>query len=405
MKKLVILCIATLQFLACSRDEKKIMIWHYRRPVERKLLIDVLQRFKSERYPDWQFEERFYNPEELRQYFIIAALAGSGPALLLGPSDNVGPLVDLQVIQPIEPHVDQSYLDSFITEPFLANTWYRGHLYQIADQVGNHLCLIYNKDLVPKPPKSISELIALKDQLSKTPGNAARYVLTWNFIEPYFFIPFMGGYGGWIMDEKNRPTLDTDATVRAAQLIYDLRNKYEIIPKEADYEFANQLFKDGYAAMIINGPWSFSTYTDINMNIGITRIPMIDETGLWPAPIISPLGYSLNVNLEGERLQVTVELLKYLTSPEIELEFTKLTGAIPSRKEAFASDVVKNNEIIQSSIYQMEVGRPMPVVTELRWIWDAMRPSYQAVFTGNMTPKEAAKAMQAQAEKLIRENR
>jgi maltose-binding protein MalE len=47
----------------------------------------------------------------------------------------------------------------------------------------------------------------------------------------------------------------------------------------------------------------------------------------------------------------------------------------------------------------------MPVVTELRWIWDAMRPSYQAIFTGNMTPERAARAMQAQAEKLIRENR
>jgi maltose-binding protein MalE len=94
-----------------------------------------------------------------------------------------------------------------------------------------------------------------------------------------------------------------------------------------------------------------------------------------------------------------------LTLPETELEFTKLTGAIPSRKEAFASAVVSENRITQSSIYQMEVGRPMPVVTELRWIWDAMRPSYQAIFTGNMTPEEAARAMQEQAEKLIRENR
>ena len=405
MKHFVLLFLLCLQILACGRDEKKIMIWHYRRPVERKLLSEVLQRFKTERYPDWRFEERFYEPEELRQYFIISALGGSGPALLLGPSDNVGPLVDLQVIQPIEPYVDQAYLDSFLSEPFLANTWYRGHLYQVADQVGNHLCLIYNKNLVPNPPTTIRELIALKDKLLKGNDNASRYVLAWNFTEPFFFVPFIGGYGGWIMDDNNRPTLDTDATVKAAQLIYDLRNKYQVIPREADYEFSNQLFKDGYSAMIINGPWSFSTYTELNMNIGIARIPKIDESGLWPTPMISPLGYSLNVNLEGEKLKVTVGLLKYLTSPEIELEFTRLTGAIPSRKEAFDSEIVKNNEIIQNSIYQMQVGRPMPVVTELRWIWDAMRPSYQAIFTGQMTPKEAARAMQELAEKLIKENR
>jgi maltose-binding protein MalE len=405
MKKIILIVLIFVQILACGRDEKKIMIWHYRRPIERKLLSDVLLRFKTEHYPDWHFEERFYEPEELRTNFIISALGGSGPALLLGPSDNVGPLVDLQVIQPIESFVDHAYLQSFLSEPFSANTWYRGHLYQVADQVGNHLCLIYNKNLVPIPPTTIRELIALKDKLPKGNDSASRYVLAWNFTEPFFFVPFVGGYNGWIIDENNHPTLDTEATVKAAQLIYDLRNKYEVIPREADYEFANQLFKDGYAAMIINGPWSFSTYTELNMNIGITRIPKIDETGLWPTPMISPLGYSLNVNLQGEKLKVTVELLKYLTSPEIELEFSRLTGAIPSRKEAFESEIVNTNEIIQSSIYQLQVGRPMPVVTELRWIWDAMRPSYQAIFTGQMTPKQAAKAMQELAEKLIRENR
>jgi maltose-binding protein MalE len=403
-KKLVLL-LAVILFFNCQSDEKRIMIWHYRRPVERELMREVLGEFKKRHYPDWTFEERFYEPEELRTNFIIAALAGSGPAMILGPNDNIGPLVDLEVIQPIEPYVDEAFLDQFVKEPFSANTWYRGHLYQIADQVGNHLCLIYNKDIVPEPPETINELIALKEEISEHPDGTERYVLAWNFIEPFFFIPFIGGYGGWIMDEDNNPTLNTEPVIKAAQLIYDLRNKYEIIPKEADYEFANQLFKDGYAAMMINGPWSFSTYTDRGMNIGITRIPKIDETGLWPRPMISPLGYSLNANLKGEKLQVTVELLKYLTSKEIELRYTELTGAIPSRKDALDSEIVRNNEILQSSVYQLNVGRPMPVVTELRWIWDAMRPSYQAIFTGEKTPREAAKEMQALAEKLIRESK
>ena len=47
----------------------------------------------------------------------------------------------------------------------------------------------------------------------------------------------------------------------------------------------------------------------------------------------------------------------------------------------------------------------MPVVTELRWIWDAMRPSYQSIFTGQVSPDQAAKDMQVLAEKLIKENR
>ena len=41
-----------------------------------------------------------------------------------------------------------------------ALTWYKGHLYQVADKLGNHLTLVYNKKLVPVPPTTEEELIA-----------------------------------------------------------------------------------------------------------------------------------------------------------------------------------------------------------------------------------------------------
>ncbi|KPL08325.1 hypothetical protein AMJ86_01045 [bacterium SM23_57] len=405
---LVIFLLILILDVSCShKDEKRIMVWTSFRPIDREILGEQLKRF-NQRYPDWTFDQLFYAPEECRTNFIISALGGSGPALLQGASDNVGPLVELDVIQPIESYVGKAYLDSFLTEPLPANTWFRGHLYQVADRVGNHLCLVYNKALVPQPPQTMNELIKLGKELTQDTdgdGNPDRYALAWNYTEPYFVVPFIGGYRGWIMDETYQPTLNTQAVVKAAQLIHDLATKYRIIPRECDYEIANALFKDGLAAMIINGPWSWATYIENNIDIGITRIPKIDETGLWPTPMVSPLGYSLNANLRGEKLRIAVELLQFLTSPEVELEFTKATGSIPSRKEAYRNPLVKNNEILQSSIYQLVVGKPMPVVTELRMIWDAMRPSYQAVFTGGASPQKAAEDMQKLALKLIRESR
>jgi len=61
--------------------------------------------------------------------------------------------------------------------------------------------------------------------------------------------------------------------------------------------------------------------------------------------------------------------------------------------------------MVRASLEQLLVGKVTPPVTELRWIWDAMRPGYQAIFTGRKTAAEAAADMQALAEKLIRENR
>jgi len=45
----------------------------------------------------------------------------------------------------------------------------------------------------------------------------------------------------------------------------------------------------------------------------------------------------------------------------------------------------------------------MPVVPELRAIWDAMRPSYQAVLAGTKSAEQAARDMQGMALRRIKE--
>jgi len=409
-KRLPLLSLILLTIListGCGPKKEKITIWSSMRPIERSLLDSLLHKFSTS-YPQYSFRQLFYAPEEARTNFIISSLAGKGPALLHGASDNIGPMVELDVIRPMEDLFDQSYLSRFLEKPFPANTWFRGHLYQIADRIGNHLCLVYNKDIIKKPPQTFSELIAMGKKLTRDDnhdGKPDHYALAWNYTEPFFAIPFIGGYGGWIFDSQFHPTLNTPATVKAAQLIYDLANKYKIIPKECDYEVANALFKDGLSAMIINGPWSWGTYLKAGMHIGISRIPRIDETGLWPTPLVSPMGYSINKNLKGAKLKMVVKLVRFLTSVDTELRFTRLGASIPSLTQAYNSPLVKNDSLIQHSIDQMMVGKRMPVVTEMRWIFDAMRPAYQSIFTGRLSPKEAAQKMQDLAEKLIRENR
>ena len=58
---------------------------------------------------------------------------------------------------------------------------------------------------------------------------------------------------------------------------------------------------------------------------------------------------------------------------------------------------------MEGAVAQLEVGRLMPIVPELRAIWDAMRPSYQLVLSGTIAPKEAARRMQEDALRKIRE--
>ena len=88
----------------------------------------------------------------------------------------------------------------------------------------------------------------------------------------------------------------------------------KIVPYECDLNLVNQLFKTGNAAMVINGPWSWGGYLDAGIDIGVTRIPIISETGLWPTPMVAATGYCLNVNVTGERRERTAARSETITS-------------------------------------------------------------------------------------------
>ncbi len=401
MRRFILLLIAFVPLLLnCSakHDSKThILIWHQMRVDEREVLQSQLEQFMREN-PDIVVEQLYKETEELRSGYIIAAIAGQGPDLVYGPSDQVGPFQVMDIIMPLENLFEREWLDSF--DP-MALTYYKGHLYQIADKVGNHLALVYNRDLVPAPPETDSALIEIGSKIVREhPGT---YGLVWNYTEPYFFIPFLTGFGGWVMDDNSNPTLNTQAMIDGLRFIADLRDMFKVIPREADYNIADVLFKDGNAGMIINGDWSWSSYKKAGIKMGIAPLPKITKTGLWCAPMVSPKGYSINVNVTQQKMPAVIRLLRFLMRPEIQLQTAKAVDTMPTRKVLYHDPFVEGNEILRNSRLQIERGKPMPVVPELRAIWDAMRPSYQAVLNGTKTAKQAARDMQELAVRKIAE--
>jgi maltose-binding protein MalE len=213
----------------------------------------------------------------------------------------------------------------------------------------------------------------------------------------------MTGFGGWVLDDAGNPALDSKGTINGLKFIRDLRDVYKIIPGEADYNIADAMFKDGKSAMIINGDWSWAGYKKAGVNFGVAILPKITSTGLWCAPMVSPRGFSMNINVPEEKQALVVELLKFLMRPDLQMQSTRELWSMPTRKEAAESEFVKKNDILRNSALQIQHGRLLPMVPEMRAIWDAMRPSYQAVLGGSKTPEQAAHDMQDLALRKIKE--
>lgn len=377
----------------------RIQIWHQMIYSHRTILAEAVEEFKRT-HPHVQIDLTYRETEELRSAYQAAAMGGSGPDLIYGPSDQVGPFATMGIIRPIENIFPEEYFKQF--DP-LSTISYQGHIFMQGDMVGNHLMLIYNKKLLKKPPQNTNELISLAQKNTIDIDHDVvtdQYGLVWNMTEPFFFVPWIKGFGEHFLDKNDMPHLATESTQKAFQLIQKFK-KLKIVPQECDYELANALFKEGKAAMIINGDWSWGDYQKAGLDFGVAPLPMISETGLWPAPLVGTKGYSMNIHIKEENLETVKELMKFLTSFEVQKLFTEKANTLPSNLALRQTDLVKNNELLKESSEIMKHGMPMPIVPEIRATWDALRGKYQSVLAGKLQPDIAALDAQKDSLKQI----
>ncbi len=397
MQLRIVLTLLAILTVGCSSvpDVPRVRIWHQKTGSERTFFERIIEQYNADN-PDRYVEVLYRENEELRNLFVIASVGGKGPELVFGPSDNVSILALTGSIMPISRVLSEEYLADFDDAGVIE---WDGQPWMVADQVGNHLMFVYNKRFIAEPPETLSEMIGMLQDLKANPE--LRYSLTWNYTEPFFFLPFLTGYGGWLMDEEGNPSLDTPETVKAIQLILDLRDRWKVIPGTTDYDTAEATFKEQRVASIINGPWSWSGYEQSGVDYGLARIPLNDETGLWCAPVVSSKGYSVNVNVPEEMLPLLREVLVFLTNAEMQMAMAEELSTIPVIASVRNSDVVRSNALLQASLGQVEVSRPMPIDPKMRQIWDGMRGPYQLVMNGAVTPEEGARLMQQEVEKRI----
>nr|5K94_A Chain A, Maltose-binding periplasmic protein,Protein translocase subunit SecA,Maltose-binding periplasmic protein [Escherichia coli O157:H7]5K94_B Chain B, Maltose-binding periplasmic protein,Protein translocase subunit SecA,Maltose-binding periplasmic protein [Escherichia coli O157:H7] len=129
------------------------------------------------------------HPDKLEEKFPQVAATGDGPDIIFWAHDRFGGYAQSGLLAEITP--DKAFQDKLY--PF---TWdavrYNGKLiaYPIAVEA---LSLIYNKDLLPNPPKTWEEIPALDKEL-KAKGKSA---LMFNLQEPYFTWPLIAADGGY----------------------------------------------------------------------------------------------------------------------------------------------------------------------------------------------------------------
>ena len=375
----------------------RVVIWHQKAGAERAFFEQIVAEYNRAN-PGETIKAVYREGEELRDSFIIAAVAGQGPDLVFGPADNVAVFAGTKAIRPWSEVFGGEFFADFTEQGVVR---WKGHPWLLADQTGNQLMLVYDRQAMASAPATLDDLVALGKELTvRDAQGTTRYALTWNYSEPFFFIPFLTGFGGWIMDDAGRPTLDTPEMRAALQFVLDLRDKHGFMPRYEDYATANLMFLRRRAAMIIDGPWSWAGYGVPERSM-LALLPLNTATGLRCRPMLAAKGYSLNVNTPPEKFGLIRRVVAHLTGPEVQLSMARKLFTTPTRRAVLEEPDFRENPVLQLALEQAKHSVPMPTAPQLRHIWDGIRGPYRRLVAGDLTPDEAARAMQKDAEERI----
>lgn len=402
MKKKLLAVVALLMMvLSTSAMAKTVKLWYAWTGQEKEAMMGIIAKYQQ--VSGNKVDALMVPFDALQGKYQTMAPQGQGPDVVIGPADWIGPFVMQKLVEPIDGFVDAGDKAGFM--PTVLNACkYQNKLYGLPESY-KVVALIYNKDLVPNPPKNTADMIKIGKSL--TNEKATKYGLVYDKGNFYYHIPWIGGFGGDILDDNFNPTFTSKAQIDAAKFMKSLQEQpNKIMPEEVDYNVMMTLFNEKLAGMIINGPWVIGDLMKSGVNFGVTRIPMVSQTGKWPAPAVGPEVVMMSAYSKDKA--AAYDLIKFITSTQSQEAMAKV-GHLPSRNEVYGLASVKSSKVypvIMGFKEQAEVGTPMPTAPEMNaGVWSNGATFLSQVLSTNKKVEDIAKEVQSRANESIKEMR
>jgi arabinogalactan oligomer/maltooligosaccharide transport system substrate-binding protein len=311
----------------------------------------------------------------------VAVPSGQGPDIIAWVNDQIGKNALSEIIQPLNEYgVDQAYLEQNFTPVAAQAMIYNDQVYGIPESM-EALTFIYNKKLITEAdlPADTDALVAK----SKEYNGPDKYFFVYNAKnDAYFSAPWWLGSGVQLVTPDGTTELGSEKGVAAGNLI---KSFTEIMPKELDYSVADTLFKEGKAAIIMNGPWSIADYQNTGLDVGLATIPVVSNSGQPGKPFVGVKLLMLAANAKSP--QPAVDLMKYYGSTEVQAQLAKVNKQVPAN--AAAQEQVKSDPIIAGFIAQTANGEPLPNTEFIDAMWDPISKTVEAIWTGASPPEQA----------------
>ena len=332
------------------------------------------------------------HPDRLEEKFTQVASTGDGPDIILWAHDRFGGYAQAGLLAELSP--SKEFKDKFVDFAWDAEN-YNGKIigYPVAIEA---LSLIYNKDLLPTPPKSWEEIVELDKKFKAEKKNA----IMWNLAEPYFTWPVVASNGGYVFkfaDGKyntNDIGVNNEGSQKGLQFVVDMV-KNQVINADMDYAIAEASFNKGETALTINGPWSWGNIEKSKINYGVAVLPTLN--GKPSKAFVGVL--SAGINSASPNKDLAVEFIEnYLLTAEglDQVNKDKPLGAVALKSY---QDKLAKDPRIAATMENAQNGEIMPNIPQIVSFWYAEKSAINNAVSGRQTVKQALDDARARIQK------
>ncbi len=273
--------------------------------------------------------------------------------------------------------------------------------------------LYYRKDLLDKyslkAPTTWDDLVSAAKEVTSKEGNAELQGFLWQAKQAEVlvcdWVEFLGSAGGSTLTD-NKVTVNSDAGVKALQLMQDLIYKDKVTPQAVltyDEEPSRRPFTSGDAVFLRN--WSYAYALAQNPD----ESKVVDKVGYEPLPHFpegksaSCLGgYQFGLNASSKQPEAAWKLLSFLSGPDAQKTLALKVGVAPTRQAIYDDADLKKQNPFMVGLKEVFVGAtPRPVHPSYPQMSLAIQSALSTALTNQTPAKEALDSLASDLEGIV----
>ncbi|MBI5668650.1 MAG: ABC transporter substrate-binding protein [Chloroflexi bacterium] len=385
----------------------QIVFWNGLTGSDGVTLNEMTKKFAEEN-PGYSVRTESMVWDVLYQKLQAALVAGDAPDVVVMHTDEMPQFVNFGALQPVDfiygtgpDQIDPADFSPSALESLKMNDQYYGVFldnHGWGTWVNNALFEAAGLD-PSQPPVGFDAFVEMAQKLTLDangkhpneegfdPENIVQYGTTVSWMR-VTFLTLLYQNGGRFVNEDGTTGVNSEAGMRALQMMHDLIFKYNVAPKPAGFDNW-QSFAAGRIAIIPEGSWFRNFLVLDNPDIEFTVWPMV-QLGDQPATWMSAHVFYIPVTTEGEKLAAVQKYIKWISDNSI---MWAESGQIPARLSLQAEldpDTYPSNIVFAQAFN--EFGRfdeMTPARTELM---SALDPELDAVLNGQKSVEEGLNA-------------